>query len=163
MNRFVNLVFKNAYVFLLIFLIIINLTPILAPVFAYFQLNSLSLTIYQIYSFFCHQLEWRSLFIFDFQYAWCVRDTFTWMSMLFIALYNFFIPIKAIKWYFVIPFVLPFVLDGSIQTIATLVGFSSAEPFYISNNFLRMITGTLFGIGLGLFLFPRLKSAIDEI
>ncbi len=53
-------------------------------------------------------------------------------------------------------------MDGGIQTIAAVFGYSSGNTFYTSTNPMRMLTGTLFGSAMGLFMFPRLKEIVDE-
>lgn len=147
---------KNFYSILLVFLIILNIAPVLAPILAALKLTFPAQVLYFIYSFFCHQLDWRSLHIFDFQYAWCVRDTFIWSNLLVIGLLVKKYQIKPLKWYWLVPFVVPIALDGGIQTIATVLGYMSAEPFYMSTDFTRMITGAIFGIGFGLWIMPNM-------
>ena len=101
--------------------------------------------------------------MFDYQYAWCVRDTFIWLNLLVIGLLTAKFQIKPIKWYWLIPFVVPIALDGGIQTVATILGFVNAEPFYISTDLTRMITGAIFGIGFGLWIMPNMWEAGNYI
>jgi hypothetical protein len=75
--------------------------------------------------------------------------------------YNF---IKTgLSWYWIFPFMIPIALDGGIQTIATMVGFGEDTQFYLSTNFMRMITGSLFGIGLGAIIAPFIKSESEPL
>ncbi len=116
--------------------------------------------IYIVYSFFCHQIHYRSLHLFDYQFAWCTRDTFIWIGLLTAGLFVKFRSIRAIKWYEVLIFVIPIALDGGIQLIATMLGFSTdKDVFYASTNLSRMLTGAFFGVGLGLWIFPMIDMA----
>jgi uncharacterized membrane protein len=153
---------KHAFDFFIIFFVILNLAPIMAPVFAHVGLNGPAKIIYFIYSFFCHQFHWRSLHIFDHQCAWCTRDTFIWGAILLVAIIVKLYKVKALKWYWIIPFVIPIALDGVIQTIATIVGYDSDEPYYMSTNATRMFTGATFGAGLSMWMMPTLKEIFDE-
>ncbi|MFQ5493435.1 MAG: DUF2085 domain-containing protein [Candidatus Dojkabacteria bacterium] len=143
------------------FLVVINVLPFLAPLLASWGWTLPSAIIYNIYSFFCHQFAWRSVHIHDFQVAWCTRDMFIWGALLFVALLAKYKNIQGIKWYWLIPFTIPIALDGGVQTVATILGFSNAQPLYMSTNFLRMITGAFFGMGIGLWMLPTLKELSD--
>lgn len=158
LNNFIN---NHYFTILIVFLIILNLAPFLAPIFAHIGWKGPSKFIYTIYSFFCHQLHWRSLHIYDYQCAWCTRDTFIWGAILAVALIVKFYKVKTIRWYWVLPFVIPIALDGGIQTIATIMGYDDEDPFYMSTNTMRMLTGGLFGTGLGLWLMPLLKESAE--
>jgi len=153
-----DFIFRNFLNILIVFLLILNLLPILAPIFAHLGFNLPAKIIYFIYSFLCHQLHWRSLHIYDYQCAWCTRDMFLWGSILLAAILVKKFNIKGLQWFWMIPFTLPIALDGGIQTVATLFGFGSGQPVYMSTNFLRMLTGSIFGTGVGLWLLPAFKN-----
>lgn len=153
---------KHLYDIFLVFLTTINLTPLLAPVLAKIGLTGIAHAIYLIYSFFCHQFNWRSLYIFDYQVAWCTRDVFIWAGLLLVALFVKKYKVQQLPWYWLIPFTIPIALDGGIQTVATVAGFTAGDPLYMSTNVMRMITGAIFGIGLGLWLLPRMKNLNEE-
>lgn len=161
-NKLTNYLNNNLFNFFLGFLIVLNILPFLAPLLASIGWDVPSKIIYTIYSFFCHQIHWRSIHIEEFQVAWCTRDTFIWGALLMVGLLVKFFRVKGISWYWIFPFVIPIAMDGIIQTIATIFGFGDAAPLYISTNFLRMITGTLFGLGLGLWLLPMLNNIVEE-
>ncbi|RMD77053.1 DUF2085 domain-containing protein [Candidatus Dojkabacteria bacterium] len=136
--------------------------PFLAPFFTKIGLVFPAKIIYFIYSFFCHQFSYRSIMLFDYQIAWCARDTAIWLSIFvcFVLVRSNFLP--KIKWYWVIPFIIPMALDGGIQTIITILGISPtgnfvSEAFYVSNNLARFVTGTLFGIGVGWWLSWQIR------
>ena len=116
--------------------------------------------IYFVYSFFCHQLHWRSMHVCDHQYGWCTRCTFIWFNVLLTGILVKFFKVKRIKWYWVLVLIMPVALDGIIQTIATLVGFTSFNIiYYMSNSLVRMISGTLFGLGFGLWIWSNMEYA----
>lgn len=156
--RFLN---RNLLNIFIVFLIILNVLPILAPIFAQIGWNAPAKAIYFVYSFLCHQLHWRSLHIYDHQCAWCMRDMFIWGSLLVVAILVKRYHIKGLRWYWMIPFMLPIAFDGGIQTIATILGFGNGQPLYMSTNFMRMLTGSIFGTGIGLWLVPGLKEMVQ--
>lgn len=125
--------------------------PILAPITAALGLKPIAQLLYFLYSFSCHQLHWRSLYIFDYQFAWCARDTFIWAGILVASFIVKKYKIR-LNWYLAPIFVLPIALDGGIQTIATMFGFLDGQDFYTSTNFMRALTGAWFGLGVGLLL-----------
>jgi len=154
----------SAYNLFLSFIALMSLTAILAPILMALGLEEIAKYIYFVYSFFCHQIHYRSLHVFDYQYAWCTRDTFIWFSLLFAAIYVKKFGFKGLKWYQVVLFVIPIALDGGGQLIATFVGLTGddSDILYASTNFSRMLTGSLLGIGLGLWIFPVLRSVDEE-
>ncbi|MEI6887289.1 MAG: DUF2085 domain-containing protein [bacterium] len=164
MNKVFNFIEKNILNLFLTFLIVLNLLPILAPVLAHFGLIGLSRSIYEVYSFFCHQRAWRSIHIFDFQYAWCVRDTFIYLSLLISLVITKYTNIGSLKWYFAILLTIPIALDGGIQTFAEVLNAGkNITQFYESNDLFRMITGTLFGLGVGFWMWPSLKDSFQLV
>lgn len=158
---------KNPFNWFIVVLITLNILPILAPIFRYWGWEWAAKPIYFIYSFTCHQFAHRSLHIHDHQCAWCTRDMAIWGSMLVVALIVRKYDLRrGIKWYWVLPFLLPIALDGGIQTIATMLGIdpygASNGAIYISNNFLRAITGAIFGTGLALWLMPNINAGFAK-
>jgi uncharacterized membrane protein len=155
---------RNVFNGFIIFLIVLNVLPFVAPIASYLGIDLVSTPIYGLYSFMCHQFYWRSIHVLDHKVAWCSRDTFIWLGFLAVALAVRFNYIKSgLKWYWIVPFTIPIAMDGGIQTIATLVlgtfgeaGVNANEQFYFSTNFMRMITGGLFGLGLSAILSPFL-------
>ncbi len=157
-------ILKPSNIFL-IFLVSLNLLPILAPILMNMGLIVPAKIIYFIYSFSCHQIHWRSLHIGEHQCAWCARDMAIWGAVLFVAILVKIYRVKGLKWYQVIPFVVPILLDGGIQGIASVLG-ASNNFLYVSTNFMRALTGSIFGAGLGLFLMPQLVNmeiTVDDI
>lgn len=155
--------FSNFYNIYLTGLTILISLPLLAPVFLHLGLTQVAKVIYFIYSFFCHQFAYRSIHLYNYQFAWCARDTGIWIGIWLAALLIKLGKVKGIKWYWVVPFVIPIALDGGIQTIFTVLNVSSSGdlvglPLYMSNNLTRFMTGSIFGIGLSLWLSPMILS-----
>ncbi len=148
------------------FIFLIASLPILAPILSTIGLNELSEKIYLIYSFFCHQFHTRSIHIFDHQYAWCARDTGIWIGFFIGAVLYKFRFLKQINFLYLIIFILPIALDGGIQTLFTFGNLNEAGEIsnigYFSNNFLRFLTGSFFGLGLSLFLAPNIIEQIKK-
>lgn len=155
---------KNLYDWYLWILGIIVSLPVLAPIFLALGFSSIGKFLYFLYSFTCHQFHTRSLYLLDYQYAWCARDSGIWFGFFVVALLLHKKIISPIKYRYLILFLIPLVLDGGIQTINTLLNFpipGEAIVGYYSNNFVRFMTGALFGTGLS-FFFSTQISAITQ-
>jgi uncharacterized membrane protein len=137
--------------------------PFLAPIFLKLGLIFPAKVIYLVYSFFCHQFASRSINIFDYQLAWCARDTGIWFGILLTAVLVRTGFLRSVKWYWIIPFLIPMALDGGLQTLFTVFsldqnGVLADNPLYVSSNFTRFITGSMFGIGLGWWMAIQIKT-----
>jgi len=132
----------------------LNILPFLAPILMAIGATPLAKVIYFIYSFFCHQISWRSLQVGDHQCAWCSRCMAMWGGTFLMALVIKIFGLKGLKWYQILPFMIPIALDGGIQTIASVLSINNNDPVYISTNLMRWITGGFFGIGLGATMMP---------
>ncbi len=137
--------------------------PILAPIFLKLGWIIPAKVIYFVYSFFCHQFSSRSINVLDFQYAWCARDTGIWFGILLTAILVRIGLLRSIKWYWIIPFLIPMALDGGLQTIFTIFnldpnGVLVGNPIYVSSNFTRFVTGSMFGIGVGWWMAIQIKT-----
>lgn len=155
--RFLNQEYSRLEKAYLSFLTLIVILPILAPILSEIGFSQLSKPIYFIYSFLCHQFDTRSIHVGDFQHAWCARDFGIW-SGIFVSAWSYKLGfIKDIRFKYLILLAIPIALDGGIQTIATLnnltpSGQIDGDILYSSNNLFRFITGSLFGVGVGLFI-----------
>ena len=158
MKKFLSKNYYNIYLFVIGAIFI---TPFIAPISAALGLEFISDGIYFIYSYTCHQFHWRSIHIFDYQVAWCVRDTFTWGGIFLTSLMIPRFQFKSLKFYLLLIFILPYALDGGIQTIATVLGLASGDYFYISTNLTRALTGAFFGIGIGMFVGPMMYEMVE--
>ena len=169
-NYFKSLKFSQVFPALFVgFLFLFNILPLLAPLLAWMGEKNISGFIYWLYSFSCHQKASRSFFVCDHQYGFCARCTFLWFTTFLSSFFVFYPPkflnlkITSIPWQLGIALALPLALDGGIQLISSIVSiFTGNEPFYESTNSIRAITGIFFGLGLGFYLFPRLKKELDE-
>jgi uncharacterized membrane protein len=105
------------------------------------------------------------MFLFDEQCAWCVRDTFLWGALFISAIYIFkYRFIQNIKFKLVIFLCLPMILDGGLQLLATLISLNNqTQPFYESTNLIRSVTGSMFGIGIGFFFFPKINKELGNL
>jgi len=157
-RKVIRYIDENLFDLLLYTLIVLNVAPVIAPVLATIGMHAPADVIYSVYSFFCHELDWRSLHLFDYQYAWCVRDTFIWLNMLAAAIVVRNWQIRPFKWYWVIVCTAPIAIDGLVQTVATVFGYAGGDPLYMSTNFMRMLTGSIFGLGTGLWMMSSLRD-----
>jgi len=96
----------------------------------------------------CHRIPERSFFIKGHQFPVCARCTGFYISLIlyFIYAYFNFINYNIYLLIFAIILLIPTAIDGLTQL------FNKRE----SNNILRLITGLLGGLGLGI-LFKALK------
>lgn len=157
-------IFFNMPILFAVSILFMDLVAIAAPVLAHYGFTGIAHVIYFIYSFLCHQRPWRSLHLFDFQVAWCTRDTFIYLSMGLAAISVVLFKIRGVKWYIALLSLLPFAADGIVQFIAEFSGLVNNQEtyFYASTNFIRMLTGSIFGAGSGLWLFSLLAETLYE-
>lgn len=159
MQKFLKFLQDNIFNAFIIFIVFLTVIPILAPLFQALGIEFLANAIYATFKFSCHQFHWRSVHFFDYQVAWCTRDMFIWIGFLGVALaVKFKFIKKSLAWYWIVPFTIPLALDGGVQTIATIIGFGSNEQFYLATNLTRMITGSIFGMGLGIVIAGFLQE-----
>ncbi|MDD3661612.1 MAG: DUF2085 domain-containing protein [Candidatus Dojkabacteria bacterium] len=105
-----------------------------------------------------------------YKVAFCTRDVALYGSM---AVAGFIVSLRkkklSIPWWALAIGAVPMILDGGVQFISEFIfisqeslGLQLAKPWYLSNNETRTITGMLFGLSLGLFLFSEIRSALAE-
>lgn len=106
-----------------------------------------------------------------YKIAFCTRDLFMYSFMSLAGIFvSFYKKRVKIKWWVVALMIIPMMADGITQFISEILIISQgnsgdvtlANPFYLSNNLTRAITGGFFGIGIGLFLISELKEAVLE-
>lgn len=162
---------------------------------------------YKFYSVFCHQLAYRSYFLFGIQpfyprelahlpnvvtyedasgmpaenitfarnfrgnerlgykTALCQRDIAIYGSL---GLFGIIFAltgkrIKVLPWYiWIIVAIVPIGLDGVSQLPGLAQGWPSSLPIRESTPLLRTITGMLFGLGTGWFMYPLMEESIKE-
>ncbi len=127
---------------------------ILTPVLAYFGVEPLASTIFRSTHAICDQIPSHSFFICGHQVGICSRCCALYGSIWLSSMMFRFgrQRIEPIRWYMLLPFLLPMALDGGTQ----LFGWRE------SNVYLRLITGALFGLGMMWFALPYVQKAVDE-
>jgi len=200
--------FSRYYVIILSVLLSIFIAlPFFAPVLEKTGHSASANIIYKVYRVVCHQLAFRSFFIFgeqpiyprelanidnlityeqvtnsdviDLEYArdWigdtyygykvaiCERDVAIYGSL---ALFGFLFQlsgkkIKQLPWYlwFIIALI-PIGLDGVSQIPSLSGGWPDWVPVRESTPFWRLLTGSLFGVGTGWFMYPMMEESMKE-
>jgi uncharacterized membrane protein len=200
---------SNNYVwFFTGFLILFLGIPFLAPVLMEEDHPRPAHVIYSVYSIFCHQLAYRSYFLYGeqpyyprelagvsniftyeqvtgdtaldirfarqfigndllgYKVAMCERDVAIYASLILAGLIFQLSgkKIKQIPWYFwVILGVLPIALDGGSQLFSLGGNWPVWLPIRESTPFLRALTGALFGIFTGWYIYPIMEESMKEI
>lgn len=103
-----------------------------------------------------------------YKVAFCVRDTFLYVSMALAAIFVAIYPRRIkVRWWVIILAAIPIALDGVTQFISEFLyitqdrwGLDLANPYYLSNNINRAVTGLIFGLVIGLFIFSEMKAAL---
>jgi len=92
----------------------------------------------------CHRIPERSFFIKGHQFPVCARCTGFYISLIFYFFYAyyFYVDYNPALIIFAILLLMPAIIDGSTQLI----------KYRESNNILRLITGLMGGIGLGIIV-----------
>jgi uncharacterized membrane protein len=117
--------------------------------------------IYLPFRLVCHQRAARSFHLHGEQMAFCERDvaivTVAVLTGILFALIRRWNGLPRIPFWVVVVFALPMAIDGGTQ----LVGLRESTPE------LRVLTGTLFSVGVGWFVLPHLDAGFasmrDEI
>jgi len=126
---------------------------ILAPILAYFGVQPLAGSIFAAFHVSCDQIPAHSLYIGGHQVCLCSRCMALYGSIFsFSIFYRFNRHLKALPWQIIVLLLLPMALDGGTQ----LFGWRE------SNLLLRLLTGSLFGLGIAWFAFPYVQEAANE-
>jgi len=189
-DRLVLVVARHWLVFLNLAVAIYLILPLSAPVLMHAGLITPGRVIYTLYAPMCHQLPERSFFLFGrqpiyslrelradgvldandgyvirrhylgdtnhgYKVAFCERDTAIYASILmagilFACLRRRLRPLP-LKWFFIL--LIPMALDGGTQ----LVGLRE------SSWWLRVLTGSLFGIASVWLAYPYVESAMRDV
>lgn len=100
-----------------------------------------------------------------YKVAFCSRDIGIYLALIFVMALVFLtkIQFQKVKVFFRILLLFPMALDGGIQLISTYLYELRVYDhiFYQSNNFKRVLTGAMFGIGVALLLFPYVKEELN--
>jgi len=124
------------------------------PFLSYFGLDGISKQIFFALHLVCAQIPSHSFYIFGHQLGMCARNFSIYASM-FIGSLIFVLSkkrIPGIPWWFWILMILPMALDGTTQM------FGLRESTWE----LRVLTGTLFGLGNVWFALPLIQKTILE-
>lgn len=191
---------------IIIFLFVFALLPIAAPAFMKVGMVFPARIIYSAYGSLCHQLPYRSWFLFgrqtyyplavssemarqDFAEAFnfhgnpedaqsligsatlgykmavCQRDFAIYVGLVVSGL-GYALTRKRIRkipfWIWLVVGVLPLGVDGLTQLASTIRIFQNIFPVRESAPWLRTITGALFGLTSGLYVFPSLEATIRK-
>ena len=141
---------SRVYKSIMAFVIAFATLPILAPILRLIGFGFGADIIYTVYFMFCHQRASHSFHIFDYQFAYCARDTFIWLTAAVLTILRYKFYFKPLKWYWFIIFSIPMAIDGGFQFVGILNStINNTSVFYESTNLSRAITGSLFGIAVG--------------
>ncbi|GCE24844.1 hypothetical protein KDA_03280 [Dictyobacter alpinus] len=129
-------------------------TAIAIPFLSYFGLDSIAKPLFFSLHYVCAQIPSHSIYIFGHQLGLCERNFSIYTSM-FLTSLVFVLSKKrlpGIPWWLWILMILPMAWDGTTQM------FGWRESDWI----LRVITGTLFGVGNIWFALPLMQKSILE-
>jgi uncharacterized membrane protein len=133
---------------------IIVLAALSVPFLSYFGLNTISRPIFYALHFLCAQIPAHSFYLFGHQLGMCARNLSIYGSM-FVGSLIFVLSKKrlpGIPWWFWVLMILPMAIDGTTQM------FGLRESTWE----LRVITGTLFGLGNIWFVLPLIQKLLLE-
>jgi len=124
------------------------------PFLSYFGLDAIAKPLFFSLHFVCAQVPSHSFYIFGHQVGLCARNLSIYASMFFGSLV-FVLSKKrlpGLPWWLWILMLLPMAWDGTTQ----LFGWRE------STWELRLLTGTLFGLGNIWFVLPMIQKTLDE-
>ena len=133
---------------------VIVLSALSVPLLTYFGLDGIAKPLFYSLHYICAQIPSHSFYIFGHQFGMCARNLSIYASM-FAGSLVFTLSKKrmpGIPWWAWVLMILPIALDGTTQ----LVGLRE------STWELRLITGTLFGLGNVWFVLPYIHKTIVE-
>jgi len=113
----------------------------------------------------CHQLPERSLFIFGHQMTVCARCFGIYVSFLagcfIFAIVRKWLKIWSVKYYIIL--CIPMAIDGFAQLFGVPIPRGIGPDWNLiwstlSNNDLRIITGSVFGLASSLYVLPYLEE-----
>ncbi|HEX6291330.1 MAG TPA: DUF2085 domain-containing protein [Herpetosiphonaceae bacterium] len=142
--------------------------PWLSPLLRSWGYERLGRMIFGLYRSFCHQLPERSFFVVGYQVCYCHRCTALYTGLLIMSLiYSVRRWRSTISHRLLLLLTLPIVVDGLWHMLNDLLpglGLRATESAVGSLNFwLRIVTGTLFALGVVLWAYPRLQRELAPI
>ncbi len=133
---------------------VLVLSALAVPFLSYFGFDSFSKSIFFSLHYVCAQIPSHSFYILGHQLGMCARNFSIYTSM-FLTSVIFVLSKKrlpGIPWWVWVLMILPMALDGTTQM------FGLRESTWQ----LRLLTGTLFGVGSIWFLLPFMQKTIVE-
>lgn len=124
------------------------------PFLSYFGLDAIAKPLFFSLHFICAQVPSHSFYVFGHQLGLCERNLSIYISM-FLGSLVFTLSKKrmpGLPWWIWILLLLPMALDGITQM------FGWRESTWV----LRIVTGTLFGLGNIWFVLPLIQKSLDE-
>lgn len=128
-------------------------------------LQSIGNIIFLMYKVTCHQLPERSLFVFGYQMTVCARCFGIYMAFLagcvVFAFVRKWLKIWSLKYYVLL--CVPMAIDGFAQLFGVPIP-RGIGPHWeliwttLSNNELRLVTGSIFGLASALYVLPYLEE-----
>lgn len=129
-------------------------TAISIPFLSYFGLDVIAKPLFYTLHFVCAQIPSHSFYIFGHQLGMCERN-FTIYTSMFLGSLVFVLTKKrlpGIPWWVWLLMILPMALDGTTQM------FGLRE----STWYLRVLTGSLFGLGNIWFALPLMQKSLQD-
>lgn len=128
---------------------------VFSPFLMFIGAIPLGSVLFSFYRLVCHQLPFRSDFIFGYQVAMCQRNMAIYASMFLAGIGFAFVRtrLKPLPWRWYLVLITPMAIDGFTQL------FGLRE----SNWTLRVITGTLFGAATVWLAYPHLQVGIRQV
>jgi uncharacterized membrane protein len=139
---------------IMLFLGVLVVSALAVPFLSYFGFDSFSKSIFFSLHYVCAQIPSHSFYILGHQLGMCARNFSIYTSM-FLTSILFVLSKKrlpGIPWWVWVLMILPMALDGTTQM------FGLRESTWQ----LRLLTGTLFGVGSIWFLLPFMQKTIVE-
>ncbi len=153
-NRFGDALLKYWDTIIMLVLGVLVLSAISVPFLSYFGFDAFSKSVFFSLHYVCAQIPSHSFYILGHQLGMCARNFSIYASM-FLTSIVFVVSKKrlpGIPWWVWVLMILPMALDGTTQM------FGLRESTWQ----LRLLTGTLFGVGSIWFLLPFMQKTIVE-
>jgi len=126
---------------------------LLAPCLMHLNQAWVAKVVYGFYGFFCHQKASRCLFILGDQMAICSRCLSFYSSVLISGMWVGWRRPGPLSLSSALFLIFPATMDVSLQILG----------IHQSTNLIRLLTGSLLGVGISLYLFPRAQNALERL
>ena len=166
-NSFANGVVRHWLFMLNTTIVIYAALPWLSPLLKLAGWQRTGDLVFRLYGLLCHQLPERSFFVGQYQVSYCHRCTALYSSCALAA-----VVFGMVRWRWALPTpylltaAVPILIDGlwhMADDFLPGLGLRSTVDAVGSINFwLRIVTGTLFGIALVLWVLPRFYTELKK-